>query len=673
MVVPHEVALAPRVFVNRQPDFEWMDGFLSRDGAGARVGVCSGLPGVGKTAFVRRCVERARAARMFADGELCVEFGSGHDGRTSVADALAACLAALGVSAEAIPASLAERVNRWRSLTAEKSVLIVLEDVTDAAQVLPFVPVGSASVVLVTSNGRLTELVLDGADFRRLEPLNGAAGAHLITELVGDRARQDPGAVAELVRQCAGLPVALKIAVGKLMARPGLAIRSLVAAVAADSSGLALFTTSGWEKVAAVFSNAYDTLDEESARLYRLLSVFPGQDLTAATAAALIDRDFVTTDAAIATLVEAGLLAEDSAQRLSLHSLLQRHASQLSKRLDQERDRIHALRGVVRHLLVRAAFADRAILGAERYRCTPQTVLSGYRSLFVGGDARRDSLDWMDGERANLLAVQRVAVTRGWHDWAWQLAEALTALYVTRRYYVDWIVSSELGASAAGLVGNRRAEARLRSFVSRAWTEHGRPERAREELMERALPLADTVGDGRLLASVWELIGRYRDATGDPAGAAAAYARSLALFGSENDSRGTAFVTLFLAQALRRQGDLEHAEATADTALTLIRGLSERDRRMEGRCLTELGRILDERGRADRARVLFDDAVGVLTASGDRFYAAAAHERLLHIGERTRDEELVRASLEQMIRIHSALGSDRVGEFTASLSRLTGR
>ncbi|MFI1918316.1 hypothetical protein [Nocardia sp. NPDC020380] len=671
MMVPHEVPLGPRVFVNRQADFEWMAGFWSgSDRGGARVGVCAGLPGVGKTAFVRRCVEQARAASAFADGDLCVEFGPMQGERMSVSDALGACLLALGVSKDAIPASLAERANRLRSLTARKSVLIVLEDVSDAAQVRPFLPISAASAVLVTSNSQLSELVLDGAEARRLAPLDGAAGAHMLAELVGARVQDEPAAVAELVRQCAGLPVALRVAAAKLVARPNLRIESVVAAINADDSGPAPFTAAGWEAVSAVFSEAYAELDEDAARLYRLLGLFPGRDLTADTAAALVARDAVTTGNAIGTLIESGLLVEDSAQRLSLHALLRRHAAQLSERVDSERIREGALRAVFHHLLVRAAFADQAALGTKRFRCTPATVTHGYRSPFEGSDERRLGLDWLDAERMNLLAVQRAAAAQGWHEWAWQFAEALSAVYVTRRYYVDWTVSSEIGAASAHAAGDRRAEARLRSFVSRAWIELGNPDRARAELLIQALPLAETSGDNRLLASVWEFIGRYRDAT-EPDRAAAAYERSIALFGGENDSRGIAFVSYFLAQAQWRAGDLDQGEHTMRTASDLIRALPEPDPRMAGRSLTELGRMLDERGESDRARVMYCDAIDVLATSGDAFYEAAAHERLFHLAERTGDQDAMRVSLTRMLRLHRELGSDRLDELATWQDRLT--
>ncbi|QIS11606.1 tetratricopeptide repeat protein [Nocardia arthritidis] len=673
MVVPHEVPFGPRVFVNRESDFEWMEDFWAS--AATRVGVCTGLPGVGKTAFVRRCVERANG--VFGDGELHVDFGAERAERTSVADALAQCLRALGVQPEVMPATAAERANRLRTLTARKSVLIVLENVTGSAEVLPFLPNSATSALLVISTSRLTELWLEGAAVRELRPLDDAEGAHLIIELVGARAHSEPEAVSELVGQCAGLPVALTVAAAKLRSRPGLRIRALVAAITADERGLASFALDGRDKVTAVFSEGYAELGDDAARLYRLLGLFPGQDLTMDTVQALTGGDAATTDAAVGALVEAGLLAEDSMQRLSFHTLLKRHAAALAHEIDSAKERTAAIRAVTEYLLIKAAFADLAVLGEKRYRCVSPNLLADRRTPFTGDEteARGAALDWLDAERMNLLAVQRMAADLGWHDWAWQLAESLTAVYVTRRYYTDWTVSSDIGATAAHLAGNSRAEARLRSFVSRAWLEQRSDTgqglaRAREELIDKALPLAEAAGDRRLLASVWEFVGRYRDVA-DPDNAGAAYERSLDLFRRENDARGQGFVMFFLARTQRRAGDLEQAESTMRAALELIRGA--RDPRMEGRSLIDLAEILTERGEHRRARAMIHEAIEVLAASGDAFYEAQALELRLRFAEADGDEEVRRATLTRMVWIHRNLGSDRADELAALLRGFTER
>ncbi|WP_410608399.1 tetratricopeptide repeat protein [Amycolatopsis sp. lyj-109] len=666
MVVPHEVPLGPRVFVNRIPDFERMTEFWRRRSGVARVGVCSGLPGVGKTAFVRRCVQQARDEGAFPGGDLHVDFGPVDGERLSVSDALASCLTSLGVAKEVLPASLAGRANQLRSMTADLPVLLVLEDVTDPAQVVPFLPNSQASAVLVTSSGRLGELIMDGAEPIPLQPLDGADGAHLLRELAGARVDAEPDAVAELVRQCAGLPVALKVVAARLVARPGLSVAALAQRIAEDDRGFSAFSTRGQEKLAAVFSTAYDALDADAAKLYRLLGLLPGADLAPDTAAAVLDRPAAAVADLVDSLDDAGLLNIGSTGRLSLHKMVRRHAAHLARLTDSPETHEAAKRRLVEHLLVKAAFADLAALGPGRYRCTPGELTRARRSPFTGADARRTALDWLDAERANLLAAQRIAADEGWHDESWQLAEALTALYVTRRYLVDWTVSSELGAASARQAGNAVAEARLRSFVSRAWSDLGRLDRAEEELITKALPIAEQSSDVRLRGSVWEMVGRLRDATA-PGEAAEAYQRAIALFTSQEDERGVAFVTFFLGGSQRRNGDWARAEETLRAALPLIRAVP--DTRMEGRCLVELGKTLRAAGRPGEARQEFAQSAEVLRQSGDQYYEAQAHEALLVIAEAAGDESAGRAALARMAEIHVRLKSPRAEELMERLAR----
>ncbi|RSN30582.1 hypothetical protein DL990_21620 [Amycolatopsis sp. WAC 01416] len=658
MVVPQEVPLGPRDFVNREADLGRVDRLWASRSAGAtRLGVCTGLPGVGKTAFIRRCVQRFRDTAVFSGGDLHVEFASVDGIAPSVADALGSCLLALGVAKDVMPSTLAERANRLRTITAEKAVLIVLEDVSDAAQVLPFVPNGSGSAVLVTSSAQLSDLLADGAEAIRLEPLDDASGAHLVTTLVGARAEAEPEAVGRLVRLCSGLPVALKVAASRLLARRGMSVGELASQIESGRSG---FAVGGEDKVSAVFAVAYEALASEPARIYRLLGLYTGRDLTQDTLARLADVGQDASSSAVETLIESGLLNEDSDGRLSLHAMVRRHARQLAFSQDGADECEAAVRRVVTHLVTTAAFADLAVLGTGRYRVDPDTLTHGWKSPFAGASAKREALAWLDRERGNLLAVQRAAADLDMHDESWRLAEALTALYVTRRYLVDWTESSALGANSARLIGNRRAEARLRSFVSRAWSDLGNLDRAGEELVDRALPLAEQADDTRLLASVWEMLGRYRDHV-DPGDAAEAYQRAIALFAQENDTRGIAFTSLFLGSSHYRSGRLQEAEDILRNALAQIREVG--DARMHGRCLTELGNVLRARGATGQARQTLDEAVEILRDDDQPYYEAEAREDLLTLVE---DE----TGLQALMEIHERLGSGRAGEFRDRLRRL---
>jgi tetratricopeptide (TPR) repeat protein len=635
--VPHQVPAGPTRFVNRDDELAVVAAQFRT--AGARIVVCTGLPGVGKTALVRKAVERHPGA--FPGGELLVEFGGG----TSVGDALGSCLLALGVSASVLPATVADRVGLYRTRTAGQATLVVLDDAADPAQVVPLVPSAPGSVVLVTSTSRMTELRVDGAEIVDVAPLDEESGTRMLRELCGSRVDGEPEALAALVRACDGMPIVLRAAAVRLLRR-GMTVADLVREVADERRGLT-------EPADAVFSLVYRQLPAGVAALYRTLGVLPWPDFTvrsAAAAAAITERDAALL---LDELVEQGLVQQD--RRFRMHSLVRRHAEERALTEDPDTDRTAAVHRAVVDLVRQAAYADRAVLGDGRYRCTP------HDRWLTGEDpfpTRKAALAWLDAERGNLAAGVRVCAGHGWHDLAWQLAESATALYVTYRHYLDWIETSGLGATSAGLAGHVAAEARLRSFMSRPLTELGHLPRARAEL-DAAFALAGNTSDVRLRASIHEMDGRYHDATGDPAAAAAAFGRALELFRSVGDERGEAFVSVFVGAAQLRAGEPRAALATLTGVLERMRKF---DVRMTGRAMIAIGRAHAASGDLDAARDWLSRASETMAKSNDVYYEAEAEEALAEVATPTAREHLRRAH--DLLR---ELGSPRADELARRL------
>ncbi|WP_083933593.1 tetratricopeptide repeat protein [Sciscionella marina] len=591
---------------------------LDRSGRGPLVVVCIGLPGVGKTALVQR--KSADLSGVFSGGNIYAEFGTG----VSLADLLGAKLMALGVSKEMLPDSLEDRASLWRTKTARDPLLVVLDDVTDAAQVRAFLPKSSGSVVLVTTNANLVDLAADGAEIVRVDPLQPGDATHVLRELAGQRIESEPEALTTLVHQCGGLLIALQVAALRLRANPSLTVARLVDQIAEERLSALRRGSSG---VDAVFSVSYARLSESAAQLYRRLGVLPFVELGAGVIAE-------TGGDALEELVASGLLTDEGNGRYRFHVLVHMHAREVAAEYESEDEMTATLRAAVEYYLRHAAAADLWVLDEERYRVPRGRTFDKF--LFPD---EKSALDWLDRERVNLRAIIRVAAHHGFADQAWQLAEAVTALYLNRRYLLDWIDTSELGAQAAASLGNRAAQARLRSFSSRAWCDLGEFDRALAEL-DRARELVADSTDRRLFASIEELYGRYYDSIGEYVKARAAYARAIELFTLAEDDRGNAFTKHFLGVSRLGAGDSDDAYVILDEALPLVRATG--DIRMTGRTLTALGEAHHGLGRFEQAAETFRSAITTL-ADGYEFYRARAYERLAEVDRENAEQHLARA------------------------------
>ncbi|GAA3882874.1 tetratricopeptide repeat protein [Saccharothrix violaceirubra] len=623
---PDELPPPPSGFVNRVRELAALDG-------AAGVAVVTGLAGVGKSALVHEWADRQ--AGRFPDGKLYVDFAALRTpGGTAVADGLAGCLRSLGVDHRQLPTTLAALVALYRTKTAGGRRLVVLDDVSEAAHVSPFLTRASGSVVVATSNERLVELTLDGAATLELGPLTPDDSVLLLRALCTDgRIDADPVAARALARRCAGLPVALRVAAGRLLSRRFLTVAGLADELADDARGLDALAYGGEHRLSTVFDNSYRDLDPAAAALYRRLGLLPVRDFPLD-----VIRLADPTGDSLERLVRANLLDEVDQDRYAFHRLVALHARERAR--DEDGADVW-LRRVLEYYLDVVRQADWVVMG-NRLRITPGKP---GESRFVD---RAQALDRLAAERANLLALLREAATHGYDDVAWQLAEGLTALYFNRRHLEDWVESADLGAAAARRVDNPAAEARLRSVVSRAYTELDHPDRAGEELRV-ARELAERSGHAVLIASVWEFTGRHLDRV-DPAAAVEAYRTALARNLEAGERRGAALAKYFLGAAL-------HAAGRPDEAL-LVEAYDElaSDERMAARVSVTLGALRADAGRLDEARADLEAAVRVLNGAGLTHYEAQALPVLADVLERLGLVDEARERLRRLIVIREDAG-----------------
>jgi hypothetical protein len=126
-------------------------------------------------------------ADRYPDGQLYLDL-RGHAGDPAIipTEALSLLLQSLGVPGERIPVDLNLQMGLYRSVLAGRRVLVVLDNIVDAAHVRPLLPSGPHCHALITSRDALTGLVVrEGAARITLGTLTEAESAELLATHLG--------------------------------------------------------------------------------------------------------------------------------------------------------------------------------------------------------------------------------------------------------------------------------------------------------------------------------------------------------------------------------------------------------------------------------------------------------------------------------------------------------
>ncbi|HYX59364.1 MAG TPA: BTAD domain-containing putative transcriptional regulator, partial [Streptosporangiaceae bacterium] len=304
--------------------------------------VLSGTAGTGKTALAIRFGHQV--AKRFPGGQLYVNL-RGLDPATppmEPAEALRLFLDALGVPPYRIPADTEGRSALFRSLLDDRQMLIVLDNARNVAQVRPLLPGAPGSLVVVTTRNELTGLVAaEGAVPLTLDVLGDVEAHEMLARRLGRaRVAAEPGAADEIITACARLPLALSIAAGRAAGRPKRPLTELAAELH-DARGRldALEAGDAVTNVRAVLSWSYDQLSESAARMFRLLGVHPGPDISLSAAASLAGMPRAAAGAALRELVRTHMVAEYLPARFTFHDLLRAYAADQAERHDPEPER----------------------------------------------------------------------------------------------------------------------------------------------------------------------------------------------------------------------------------------------------------------------------------------------------------------------------------------------
>ncbi|MEW2622990.1 tetratricopeptide repeat protein [Streptomyces sp. NPDC048106] len=598
---PAGLPMPSPVFTGRDADLRHLLRGLGPAAAGSRVTAVSavaGLAGVGKSQLAVHAAKAALAASWFPGGVLYVNlFGYDPERRLSPDQALDDLLRALGIPEEHLPQGLQNRERLYRTVLAgyaaqDRRILVVADNASSDDQVRPLLPTDGSCAALVTSRH-----TLDGLDARLydIDVLPEEASRLLLDEALrnhrgdGDtRITDDPQAAAAIARLCAGLPLALRIAASILASAPRRPAADLAAELQAEHTRLDTLYRGPERAVRAAFDLSYRLLDPGHARLFRLLPLNAGPDLSTVSAAWLADLDPHRTGRMIQDLADAHLV--EPAQvwgRWGLHDLVRLYADEHGRAEAATDGRADAGLRLHRHYVTTAAAAARLV--------PPQ---DGPAS--PGFADRASALAWLDQERANLVATAVARPPIGLPDTTVELSTGLSGYLVHRRRFDDQLALAEAARTV------------LRSRVEELMT---RP--TMEALLRQ---IKDRHTEAGLLANTALALGELflHDEALD------ARLASIEIFQQLGDLAGEALATTGAGLTLSRLNRREEAADAHQRAAELYRQAG--DQSGEAGALTNLGDVLRLTGHPAEALEVHFRAVKLFHEIGDDYRLAIAFD-----------------------------------------------
>lgn len=652
-------------FTGRETQVRRVLGLLRPDGdvpAAVVVSAVTGTGGIGKTTLAVHLAHRLAAA--FPDGQLYLDLRGADPAPPGPAELLGGLLRDLGVPDAEQPAGAEARAARYRSLLAGRRLLLLLDNARDAAQVRPLLPGHPGCAVLVTSRNRLSGLA--GAVFENLDVLVEAEARALFTAVVGAaRVEAEPEAAGEVLRHCAGLPLAVRIAAARLAARPSWTVAHLAGRLADERGRLDEFSVDD-VAVRTGFRMSYANLPPEPARVFRLLGLFPGREIGLPAAAALAGAGRAATERALELLVDASLLESPAPGSYRFHDLLRTFARECAEAEEEPAARTEAVRRLLAWYL---HTAERAMEQIHPLRV--RIPLTGIRPPASGleqdFDCREGAVAWCEAERATAVAATRLADGLGLADEAWLLPATLLHFFNMRAHWTDWVECSQLGLANARRAGAPLGECWMLIALSVAHRALGEHPAALAE-SEDALAAARTLGDPRTeaitldnLAGVLHLMGRNEEAIEH-------YGASLRI--SREMGRDSAVASTLNNLGLAHHALGRHAEAIAlyTQALGICRTVPA-VRFVEAAVLDGLGQSHAGLGRTQEALDALEQAIAIRRELGDPAGEASSLDHLADVlaaGGRTAEAR------DAWLRALELLGSGREARAAEVRRKLAG-
>lgn len=663
-IIPQQLPTSPRWFVARQRELERLTSTVRTCTSSNELGilVVEGVGGVGKTTLVlhwaHSSVDQFPDGQLYADLSGFAPFAAPVEPHT----VLHHFLVAMGIDPPAVPADLDAAAALYRSVLAERRVLVVLDNARDVRQVLPLLPGMPSSVVVITARHHLAGLRMRGATFIRLDTLADVdARTLLLRQLPAETAIAEPAALTTVVQRCAGLPLALAIVAARTTDHPEFPISHLAHELQEEATGLSAFDAGDESaNLRAVLSWSSSSLNEDEARAFRLLGTAPVTDIGITAAASVLAVPLAEATQLLRSLETKHLIRQHQPKRFQMHDLVRQHAGELAASCESFSDRIDALRRLACFYAHTARAADH-LLYPHRFAVDPPRLPAGCQPQVLADEPA--ALAWFGEEHQQLLTVQRSAAREGWSELVWHIARALDTYQYRMSFLMDNIATSRLGVQAAEALGMPQLHASALRQLGRAHTRSNELSEARsclEQALQLEIQTTNTLGQ----AHTHHDLQRALSFSGDHQRALRHAATAFNLYQAVHDPTGQAHALNAMGRQYAEVGQYERAREHCESALAMHRAHHNPSGQLA--TLDSLGYIAHRTADPVNALEWYTAALALAHELGNQFAKAEIVEHLAEVhhahGDRDKALEYLRLAHELFARHHRMRDAERVGD-----------
>jgi tetratricopeptide (TPR) repeat protein len=625
------------------------------------------MAGIGKTTLAVSWAHRVRS--RFPDGQLYVDLRGFTPGGSVVSpdEAVRGFLDALAVAPQRVPAGLDAQVALYRSLLAGQRILVVLDNARDAEQVRPLLPGTPGCVAVVTSRNQLTPLIAAvGAQPLTLDLLTDAEAGDMLARRVGpDRVAAEPAATRQIIASCARLPLALAIAAARATSHPGFPMAALAAELAEAQARLDILTADEQSTdVRAVFSWSYRDLTAAAARLFRLLGLHPGPDISIPATASLAGLPADRVRPLLAELTRTNLIVEHAPGRYTFHDLLRAYAAEQAHDIEADDQRRAAVRRALDHYL-HTAHAAAVLLDPHRDPITPGPPHPGTGPEHLAD--HEHALAWFTAEHPVLLATVDHAAGNELDSHALELAWTLTDFLYRQGHWHDLAVTQRAALAAARRLADTSAQARTHRFLAAAYTRLSRFSDARRHL-RHALDLYRRAGDQIGQAHTYRSLSLLHGREGRHAAALDYSRQALDLYRAADHRDGQARALNGIGWCCAQLGDYQPALIACQQALTLYEELDD----VAGQAATwdSLGYAHHHLSQHSMAITCYQRALDLFRLAGDRYQEAEVLTLLGDTHHTTGNTNAARTAWLHALTLLGELGHPDADQVRARLHRV---